>query len=175
MSDVDSSSCFASEPIPVPGFRNRYATADGLIWYVGRDGQFRQLSSVVNKDGYRSVQKCGSDSRVCVHTLVLLAFRGPHEVRTVCRHLDGNKLNNRVDNLCWGTSKENVSDAIKHGVQAIGSRQPQAKLSEADVVEIRRRAKAGGCGVQTRLSREFGVSDTVISHVVTGKAWTHVG
>jgi hypothetical protein len=33
----------------------------------------------------------------------------------VCRHLDGNPINNRLENLRWGTHKENKADAIKHG------------------------------------------------------------
>ena len=34
------------------------------------------------------------------------------------RHLDGDKLNNAAENLCWGTRSENNLDAVAHGTNA---------------------------------------------------------
>lgn len=45
---------------------------------------------------------------------VLEAFLGP-EPGLVARHLDGNPFNNRIDNLAWGTNKQNTEDSISHG------------------------------------------------------------
>ena len=51
-----------------------------------------------------------------VHTFILLAFHGPKPFpKAQCRHLDGCKLNNRPDNLRWGTHKENTEDRRLHG------------------------------------------------------------
>ncbi len=50
-----------------------------------------------------------------IHQLVLETFVGPCPQGMICRHLDGNKTNNRVENLCWGTSLENAQDKFIHG------------------------------------------------------------
>jgi hypothetical protein len=73
-----------------------------------------------------------------VHVLVCTAFHGPkptprHEVR----HLDGNPLNACAGNLAWGTSKENAADCLRHGTFPRGERSPHAKLTDAQVAEIR--------------------------------------
>lgn len=50
-----------------------------------------------------------------IHTLVMLSFVGPRPENMECCHFDGNPLNNRLDNLRWGTSKDNKADSIRHG------------------------------------------------------------
>jgi hypothetical protein len=50
-----------------------------------------------------------------VHSLVLEAFIGARPEGAVARHLDGSRANNHVDNLQWGTPRENVLDTIRHG------------------------------------------------------------
>jgi len=43
-----------------------------------------------------------------IHRLVAMAFiPNPHDYRTV-NHLDGNPLNNHVDNLAWASHRENI-------------------------------------------------------------------
>jgi hypothetical protein len=52
-----------------------------------------------------------------VHHLVLLAFKGPRphtESRGEIRHLDGDKMNNSLFNLEYGTIQENAADRIRH-------------------------------------------------------------
>tara|TARA_R110002096_G_scaffold365418_1_gene558809 strand:+ start:114 stop:629 length:516 start_codon:yes stop_codon:yes gene_type:complete len=56
-----------------------------------------------------------SQRSLFLHTLVLRTFKGekPHE-GMVCRHLDGDMHNNHLDNLKWGTSRENSADIRRH-------------------------------------------------------------
>ena len=52
-----------------------------------------------------------------VHETVLRAFVGPRPVtesRGEIRHLDGQKTNNCLSNLAYGTIQENVADRMKH-------------------------------------------------------------
>lgn len=45
-----------------------------------------------------------------VHQLICAAFHGPKPFpKAVVIHLDENALNNRADNLKWGTQKENLN------------------------------------------------------------------
>jgi hypothetical protein len=52
---------------------------------------------------------------VYVHHLILLAFVGPRPEGCVTRHLDDDKANNRLGNLCYGTSTENNYDMVRNG------------------------------------------------------------
>lgn len=47
--------------------------------------------------------------------MVLRAFVGEPPAGHECRHLDGDRQNNALDNLAWGTRAENVADTIRHG------------------------------------------------------------
>lgn len=49
-----------------------------------------------------------------VHTVVLEAFVGPRPEGQVCRHLNGDPLDNRLENLKWGTLRENSADIRRH-------------------------------------------------------------
>lgn len=54
-----------------------------------------------------------------VHELVLLAFIGERPLideRSEIRHLDGDKKNNWLDNLKYGTTKENAGDRKLHAL-----------------------------------------------------------
>jgi hypothetical protein len=65
-------------------------------------------------------------------------------------------------------------DGYEYGRSPRGEAHPRAKLTEADVLEIRRlhREGAGGYGA---LAERFGVSRSVIQSVVQRRSWAHVG
>lgn len=50
-----------------------------------------------------------------LHHLVLEAFVAPKPEGQVGRHLDDNQNNNRLDNLSWGTQKQNAEDRLRNG------------------------------------------------------------
>lgn len=62
-----------------------------------------------------SLRDGGRDRYVSVHTIVLEAFVGPRPEGKLCRHLNGDPTDNRLENLRWGTQKENAQDSILHG------------------------------------------------------------
>lgn len=78
-----------------------------------------------------------------IHKLVLEVFIGPPEKKERCRHLDGNKLNYKLTNLCWGTQKENIEDIFNHGTMRLGIGTYNAKLTDEQVLEVRRMSKEG--------------------------------
>jgi len=159
----------------VPGYPSYRVLSNGSVW-SRQGGNWLRKRAFRDRYGYfqLNLSADGRKGRFSLHEVVLMAFIGPRPEGWECRHLDGDKANNRLENLQWGTSKENAADAKRHGTRLVGSRQTQAKLTEADVLEIRRRAKEGRGGVQGELAVEYGVSDTIISHIVTRKAWGHV-
>jgi hypothetical protein len=71
------------------------------------------------------------------------------------------------------TQVDNMQDTVQRsrGNHARGARHGRAKLTDNQVKEIRMRAASGGVGTKAALSREFGVSDSQISHICNGKVW----
>jgi hypothetical protein len=125
------------------------------------------------RNGYPFVvfTKPGKRQGFSVHHLVLRAFHGPKPFENaVCRHLDGNPLNNTVDNLKWGTHKENTQDAVKAGIRGAGGF--NTSFSEEDITKIR--ATSYELGLFTKLGEEYDVTSVTISDIYYGKTWEHL-
>lgn len=132
----------------------RRATPGGNATYVGK------ILSQSNVRGYPVVGLSLGDGRlqqIAVHRLVCAFFHGskPTPFHQVA-HGDGNRCNNRAENLRWATSKENHADRRLHGTDATGERNGRAVLNEDAVREIRRSPKHRG--VCQSLAAKFGCS-----------------
>lgn len=68
----------------------------------------------INPDGYHIVGLCKNAKRtfVDVHRLVALAFIKNDNNKPCIDHIDGNRLNNNIENLRWCTYKENMNNPI---------------------------------------------------------------
>lgn len=103
----------------IPGFPGYEASSFGRIrslkTHNGVTG--RILSQSKNGHGYFQVGPYanGQINISKVHRLVALAFHGPCPPGLETRHLDGNRLNNRPENLRYGTHSENGQDMVRHG------------------------------------------------------------
>lgn len=114
----------------------------------------------------------GKEKTRRVHALVCEAFHGPAPQGCEVRHLDGDRANNHADNLSWGTRKQNHADKRAHGTAPWGENAYQAKLTEQEVREVRRRFVAGESF--RVLSAVFGVSRSTIGDVISGRTWRHI-
>ncbi|MCT7971195.1 HNH endonuclease signature motif containing protein [Laspinema olomoucense] len=90
----------------------------------------------------------------------------------VCHKCDNRACVN-PEHLFLGTQKENMTDMANKGRSTIGSRNPRAKLSEDDVVEIKCLLSEGKLNCQ-EISNLYGVDRKVISGIKNGKIWKHV-
>lgn len=101
---------------PIAGFPDYEVSDLGRVMSLklGRQGVMRP--STAGK-GYRALMLRNSTGphRFYVHRLVAAAFVGPCPEGMEVRHLDGNKLNNAVRNLTYGTPSENNFDRVRHG------------------------------------------------------------
>ena len=79
----------------------------------------------------------------------------------------------RGSHLESGTHADNVADKVSKDRQARGGSHGLARLTEAQVREIRR-AYATGAWSQRRLARRFGVTQPNIQSIVNRNTWTHV-
>lgn len=55
-----------------------------------------------------------------------------------------------------------------------GEAHPRSKLTESDVVSIRKELATGRRGVIVQLAQQYQVSTRTIANIRAGKAWTHV-
>lgn len=84
----------------------------------------------------------------------------------------------RPDHLSAGTQKENRVDCKQKGRTARGESSPHAKLTEAQVLEIRRRRQSNDLPTTVlvaKLAAEFGVKENAIYFIWSGRTWGHLG
>ncbi len=157
--------------LPAPGWEGYRVGSDGSVWSCRATGCARALSEhwtriegTIHVKGYRYVTLSHPDKKSVsrkVASLVLTAFVGPRPENKQCRHLDGNSLNDRLDNLCWGTALENGADKRRHGTIARGIRQ-EIKLTDRVVSEI---LAAKGKESALLVAARYGVSKDYVNQL----------
>lgn len=146
-------------------------------WNNGRWGKRdypKILKQILNTFGYPVV---GIDQKSFrVHRIVLETFGQPQPTpKHECCHNDGTRTNSHIDNLRWGTRKENAADKNKHGTMINGEESCKSKLKVFEVEEIRRLGKLGK-KILTRqeIGLMFKVTRANINAIVNRKSWRHI-
>jgi hypothetical protein len=76
--------------------------------------------------------------------------------------------------LRWGTLKDNMGDKIRDGTSLIGIKNGCSKLTEEQVLSIRREYEEIEEMTQQKLADKYGVSDVLIGFIIRRKIWTHI-
>lgn len=109
------------------------------------------------------------------HRLAYEAFVGPVEDLHVLHCCDNPRCVN-PDHLFLGTHADNMADKMAkgraRGGRLCGEAHSQAKLTEADVIEIRSRLALGH--TQHAIAADLGVSQKLVSQIKLGRCWGHV-
>lgn len=103
--------------MPIEGYPNYLACSDGYIINT-------VTGCVINgyphkKTGYVKIWLYNTEHKnkcVLLHRMIALAFCEKEPQKNEVNHIDGNKLNNRADNLEWVTRDENLRHAYEHGL-----------------------------------------------------------
>lgn len=129
----------------------------------------------VSKSGYRSYTislRGNLNKTYTVSRLVAMHFiPNPDNLPNVL-HNDDNPLNNRVDNLRWGTTKDNIGDRQSRNRQARGERQHLSKVSATDVYKIRE-LRESGLTIK-EIAEIYNMSISAIYGIISGKTWSHL-
>ncbi len=115
------------------------------------------------------------------HRLACIIWIGPPpkgDHVQACHHCDNPPCFN-PDHLYWGTQKTNSEDMMRRGrgkqqfdsLRTRGTKHVGNKLSESDVIAIKRALIAGERGTMARLARQYGVTIQNIFRIKTGKLW----
>ncbi len=167
--------------VPIPTFPGYGVTEDGRVWSCKR-GEWVEIKPSMgsHKPGAQGYFKVGIWSAIGrkypkVHTLVALAFIGPKQEGMQVNHKDGDTFNNAASNLEYVTQGENSAHAYLHGLKAKpkGELHPRARLTEADVLEIRTLRKDKAASVAS-IAEQFKISRAYVKSITSRKAWGHV-
>lgn len=123
-----------------------------------------------NKKGYKRL----------VHRLLLETFVSECPLKMECMHLNGDRTDNRLENLRWGTRQENQLDRRNHGTDNGGERHPLSKLTKKQVLEIKklgkkykfRKGEAGGN--YKEIAKKYNISPGTVGSIVRGITWKSV-
>lgn len=86
--------------------------------HIRNDNTGKVKANHISKDGYSKVElyQDGMPARKRVHRLVAEAFIPNPDGLPQVNHIDGNKLNNNVENLEWVDNSQNMIHAYKNGL-----------------------------------------------------------
>jgi HNH endonuclease/NUMOD4 motif len=168
--------------LPVVGYEGLYSVSSlGRIRSEVRRvkhpmGGIVQLRERILRDsragrGYRKVALCreGTQTTRAVHKIVAEAFIGPCPEGQEVAHDDGVKSNNRASNIRYDTPVGNAADKLRHGTDARGERSPNAKVTAAQVLAIRRDQSD-----QRIVAARYGIRQSTVSNIRTRKTWAHL-
>lgn len=172
------------EWIAIEGFEGRYEISSmGRVKSVRRyvkngKGQRVVPENIIYQDtlrtGYCQVHlyKDGRSYAKAVHRLVAMAFMAPVDGKPYINHIDGDKTNNRVDNLEWCTNNENQLHAIKIGAfWHTGEAHPRAR----PVMQLKDGARVKVWNCINDAVRNLGISQSNIVACCTGRRKTAGG
>jgi hypothetical protein len=167
--------------VAIKDFPGYAVSRDGKVWSCRpRNGRgdlektWRELKWNKKRDGHMqvSLQLNNKQCYKMVHRLVLEAFDRPCPQGMEGCHKDGDPSNNQLVNLRWGTPKENHQDKVKHGTDGKGERNPNAVLTETDVLTIKKRIADGE--VPARVAKDYHIHRNTTYRIRDGGLWKHI-
>ena len=145
-------------------------TAQDEYYKVSSEGRIshngRILSGSIHKDGYIFVNIRGK--QYPKHRVVAEAFIPNPEGKPFVNHIDGNKQNNKVENLEWCTQSENIKHSYENNLQPKGLSTYKGKFTAEQREEIKEQWDSGQYS-QRELGRIYGVSHTCIGSIINDK------
>ena len=168
---------YNQEIVPIPGFSGYGASRDGRIWSkkkIGGQGslnvEWRERKQCRTR-GYCTTHTMADDGHLetKVHRLVVITFIGEIPPKLEINHKDGDKTNNKVENLEITNHRDNLRHAL-----AIGTRIPSHgenhywhKLSNQQVQTIKYMYVLGYN--QREIAKIFKITQTHVSRLIMGK------
>jgi len=162
----------------VDGYPNTEVSNLGNLRSLFR-GVIKPRATYVNKNGYEMVglQNKSERKHKRVHVLVSEAFIGPKDKNMDVNHIDGNKLNNTLDNLEYMSRSDNCKHAFRLGLSYTpfrerGESHCRSILSNSDVLSMRDKFSHGE--TRRNLATEFCVSYYTVWDITERRSWTHI-
>ncbi len=179
--DISNQPPLAIEYRDVAGYPGYRVGNDGSLWSCRKRGrgakgvtnQWSLLRGHIDHDGRRRIMLRPGKQYVPVSQLILVAFVGPCPPGMEVCHGDGDASNDALTNLRWGTRQSNMDDRTRHGRTGMGESHALSKLTDDDVIGIRRAYSSGGV-TMIELAKRHAISPAQISSIVHGNSWKHL-
>ena len=143
--------------------------APGKGTYAGR------IISPNKSMGYPQVAMSGGPGKlrqVKVHILVAETFLGERPDGAEVNHKNGDKWDNRVENLEYIPKADNIRHSFAAGLMPLGEHRKHSRLTPDIIRAIRARSAEGI--PQHAVGAEFGVHQTMVGKIVNRHIWKHV-
>ncbi len=161
---------------PVWGFEGKYEVSNqGRLKNVQEGAGHvtgRILKPGLNLGGYLQCDLGAYGGRHSLHLLVMQAHVGQKPEGLEINHKNGNKTDNRLENLEYCTKSENDLHKTRVLGTGRGESHGNAKITEDDVREIRRLAADGI--TQREIAKRFNLTHPNVGYIVRRTAWSHV-
>lgn len=162
----------------IPEFKGFYKISKiGDVVSIHRNGtrlKDKVIKPVIGTNGYMKVSLRCNGIRYTrnIHRLLAQTFIENKDNLPCVNHIDGNKLNNSLSNLEWVSFSKNIQHAYDNGLTIAAKGESRSSLKNEDVLKIVEMKKQGK--TLSEISKEFNVSASSISDIVTGRTWSHI-
>lgn len=138
--------------------------------HANKDGL--EMNPTVTNRGYQvvSLYKDGLYRKSSIHRLVAQAFIPNPNGMPQVNHIDGNKLNNSVENLEWCTARQN----IRHKYDVLGYRQQGIPSKRRRFTDEQVRAIRNDKRKPSVICLDYGVTRQCIADIQKGKYYKEV-
>lgn len=159
----------------IEGYEGHYRVSDHGRVYSEKSKKFMGVNRIT-KDGYNyiALSKNNKSKEFRMHRLVATHFIPNPDNKETVNHIDGNKLNNHVDNLEWSTRHENMQHAYNLGLKEMhkGHEHVSSKLTLEQIKEIRATYKPRAKGRSAiALGKKYGVHNSTILRIVKNERY----
>lgn len=154
------------------GNREYSIYSNGVVKYGDKE-----ITQNKDKDGYLVLSLWDDiykrQERRRVHRLVAELFIPNPLNKKEVNHIDRDRSNNRVENLEWVTRKENIKHSKEaYSLSRIGSKNGRTKLTEDDVLKIRKMHDEGVA--KYLIAKSFNIGWSTVDHIIKRETWKHI-
>jgi len=135
-----------------------------------KTNKWKKLVPQTSSRGYHHVNIHGKIVRL--NRLIAKTYLRNKKNLPYVLHNNGNPVDNCLENLRWGTPKENEEDSKKHGVRKLGEKTYNHKLTEEKVKKIRIWKKEGM--TFNAIGRKLNLDSKTVWAAVNKVTWQHV-
>lgn len=173
---------------PVKGFEGLYEVSNmarvrSLSWtqihwtgkpFTKKERIFKFRQPKTNRYVFVGLTRNGVEEHYSLHRVYMEHWVPNPDNKRDINHKNGIKWDNRPENLEWATRSENVKHAVLTGLLPVrrGEQHHTAKLTEAEVIDIRRRYATGESS--WKIFKSLNMSYTNVKDIIAKRTWSHI-
>lgn len=175
---------------PIAGEKWRRAVGFSERYYVSNMGRIFTTSAHGKKDNPTIMKparsfdkrrnsweyyKTAMDGRsIVVHRVVAATWIPNPDGKPFVNHKNGDKADNRAENLEWCTTSENILHAYRTGLEqkALGQRHHAAKMTDEQVRQFKHEWAHNRKMSRKQYAEKLGVSEATLKDIIRGRSWS---